>query len=77
MLQFDEYKVKLNNLLPQLEELEQALDLDEAERELDMLRGRVRRRRLLGQPWRRPRRSSSSIKQLQNKVESARPSASA
>ena len=27
MLQFDEYKVKLNNLLPQLDELEQALDV--------------------------------------------------
>ena len=37
MLQFDEYKVKLNNLTPALEELAQALDLDGAERELDML----------------------------------------
>ena len=37
MLQFDEYKVKLNNLLPALKELAQALDLDGAERELDML----------------------------------------
>ena len=27
MLQFDEYKVKLNNLAPTLEELGQALDL--------------------------------------------------
>ena len=37
MLQFDEYKVKLNNLLPALKELAQALDLDGAERALDML----------------------------------------
>ena len=37
MLQFDEYKVKLNNLKPELEKLGRALDLDTAERELDML----------------------------------------
>ena len=37
MLQFDEYKVKLNNLAPALGELAQALDLEGAERELDML----------------------------------------
>ena len=37
MLQFDEYKVKLNNLKPELEKLGQALDLEAAERELDML----------------------------------------
>ena len=37
MLQFDEYKVRLNNLAPELEELGQALDLESAERELDML----------------------------------------
>ena len=37
MLQFDEYKVKLNNLLPDLDELEQALNLETAERELDLL----------------------------------------
>jgi len=37
MLQFDEYKVKLNNLSPELAKLAQALDLEAAERELDML----------------------------------------
>lgn len=37
MLQFDEYRIKLNNLLPDLEELGQALGLQAAERELDML----------------------------------------
>ena len=37
MLQFDEYKVKLNNIKPSLDELSQALDLPAAERALDML----------------------------------------
>ena len=37
MLQFDEYRVKLNNLKPDLDELGKALDLDSAERELDEL----------------------------------------
>ena len=37
MLQFDEYKVKINNLKPELEKLGKALDLESAERELDML----------------------------------------
>ena len=50
MLQFDEYKVKLNNLLPQLDDLEQALNLDERRSSGRFLRGPVRRRRLLGQP---------------------------
>lgn len=37
MLQFDEYRGKLNALLPALDELEQALDLESAAQELDML----------------------------------------
>ena len=37
MLQFDEYKVKLNNILPDLEDLNQALGLEAAAREADML----------------------------------------
>ncbi len=37
MLQFDEYRGKLNQLLPILDELEQALDLGRAAQELDML----------------------------------------
>ncbi|MBP3521881.1 MAG: peptide chain release factor 2 [Oscillospiraceae bacterium] len=37
MLQFDEYKVKLNNLKPALEDLGKALDLESAQRELEML----------------------------------------
>ena len=37
MLQFDEYKVKLNNIRPALDDLDQALNLNAAEREIDML----------------------------------------
>ena len=37
MLQFDEYKVKLNNLLPQLDDLEKALNLESAAQEVDFL----------------------------------------
>ena len=37
MLQFDEYRVKLNNLKPELDKLGEALDLDSAARELDEL----------------------------------------
>ncbi len=37
MLQFDEYKVKLNNILPDIEELALALDLESAQQEVDML----------------------------------------
>lgn len=54
MLQFDEYKVKLNNLAPTLEELGQALDLESAERELDMLQAESGRRRILEQPGEGP-----------------------
>ena len=37
MLQFDEYKVKRNDLKPELDELEQALGLEAAQREAEML----------------------------------------
>ena len=37
MLQFDEYKVKLNNLRPELDDLDQALGLDAARQEAEML----------------------------------------
>ena len=68
MLQFDEYKVKLNNLAPTLEELGRALDLE----------GRsgswICSRRSLppmasGTTWRRHRRCSSASRTLQNKVD--------
>ena len=41
MLQFDEYKVKLNNLRPELDELAQALGLETAIREVEMLEERL------------------------------------
>ena len=37
MLQFEEYKIKLNNIKPALDDLAQALDLEAASRELEML----------------------------------------
>ena len=37
MLEFDEYKVRLNNIKPDLEALGEALDLKSAEQEVDML----------------------------------------
>jgi len=37
MLQFDEYKVKLNNIVPDLDDLDQALGLEAAAREVEML----------------------------------------
>ncbi len=37
MIQFDEYKVKLNDLSPALKELREALGLDAAQREVEML----------------------------------------
>ena len=37
MLEFEEYKVKLNNLKPQLEELYESLGLDRAKREVEEL----------------------------------------
>ncbi len=37
MIQYDEYKVKLNNLAPALQELAAALDLDSARAEVEML----------------------------------------
>ena len=37
MLQFDEYKVKLNNIVPDLDDLDQALGLEAAGREVEML----------------------------------------
>ena len=37
MLQFEEYKVKLNNLKPELEELYKSLGLEQAKREVEEL----------------------------------------
>ena len=37
MLQFEEYKVKLNNLKPELEELYRSLGMEQAKREVEEL----------------------------------------
>jgi len=69
MLQFDEYKVKLNNLLPQLDELEQALDLENAAREVDFLEAKSAADGF----WNDPEASQKvlqKLKGLKNKLES-------
>ncbi|MFQ7856678.1 MAG: hypothetical protein ACLRIS_17740 [Flavonifractor plautii] len=54
MLQFDEYKVKLNNLRPELDELDQALGLETAIREVEMLESESAST-AFGTTWRRPK----------------------
>ena len=69
MLQFDEYKVKLNNLLPQLDDLEQALNLDEAARQVDFLEAQC----AADGCWDNPENSQKvlqKLKQEKNKLES-------
>ena len=69
MLQFDEYKVKLNNLLPQLDDLEQALNLDEAARQVDILEAECAADGF----WDNPENSQKvlqKLKQEKNKLES-------
>ena len=69
MLQFDEYKVKLNNLLPQLDDLEQALNLDEAARQVDFLEAQCASDGF----WDNPENSQKvlqKLKQEKNKLES-------
>ena len=69
MLQFDEYKVKLNNLLPQLDDLEQALNLDEAARQVDFLEAQCAADGF----WDNPENSQKvlqKLKQEKNKLES-------
>ncbi len=68
MLEFDEYKVKLNNLKPQMEELKAALDLDGAARELDLLEAQSAAEGF----WDdldRAQRTQQRIKTLQDKME--------
>ena len=61
MLQFDEYKVKLNNLTPALKELAQALDLESASGSWICFRPNLRPMGS-GIIWPRPRRYSSGSK---------------
>ncbi len=68
MLEFDEYKVKLNNLKPQMEELKAALDLDGAARELDLLQAQSAAEGF----WDdldKAQRTQQRIKNLQDKME--------
>ncbi len=68
MLQFDEYKVRLTNILPALEELGHALDLDAAEREVDMLQSQSASDGF----WdnvEKAQKIQQRIKQLQDKME--------
>ena len=68
MLEFDEYKVKLNNLKPQLAELKEALDLDAAERELDLLQAQSAAEGF----WddlQKAQKTQQRIKALQDKME--------
>ncbi len=69
MLQFDEYKVKLNNLAPALEELGQALDLEAAERELDMLQAETAADGFWNN-LEKAQKVQQRIKNLQDKVDS-------
>ena len=69
MLQFDEYKVKLNNLLPQLDELEQALDLESAAREVDFLEAK-RASEGFWNDQKEAQRVEQKLKGLQNKLDS-------
>ena len=55
MLQFDEYKVKLNNLRPELDELDQALGLETAIREVEMLESESASDGFWGQPGEGPK----------------------
>ena len=76
MLQFDEYKVKLNNLRPELDELDQALGLETAIREVEMLDRRALPT-AFGTTWRRPKRCSSGSSNYGTRLrasKSARPS---
>ena len=69
MLQFDEYKVKLNNLRPQLDELEKALNLDSTAQEVDFLEAESASDGF----WDNPETSQrvlQKLKQLKSKLES-------
>ncbi len=68
MLQFDEYKVKLNNLRPELEDLDQALGLEAAQREAEMLESESASDGF----WdnlEKAQRVQQRVKQLRNKIE--------
>ena len=68
MLQFDEYKVKLNNLRPELDDLDQALGLEAAIREAEMLESESASDGF----WdnlEKAQKVQQRVKQLRNKIE--------
>ena len=68
MIQFEEYKVKLNNLAPTLEELGEALDLDAAGRELEQLEAASGADRFWDD-MQNAQQTLQKIKRLKNKIE--------
>ena len=60
MLQFEEYKVKLNNLKPEIEGLDKALGIEQAKREVEELEIKS------SQPgfWDNPEESQKSVPRM-------------
>ncbi len=67
-IEFDDYKVKLNNLAPTLEELGKALGLEEAEREVDMLQAQSASEGFWDN-MEKALKVQQRLKQLQDKIE--------
>ncbi len=67
-IEFDNYKVKLNNLAPALEELSQALGLEEAEQEVDMLQAQSAAEGFWDN-MEKALKVQQRLKQLQDKIE--------
>ena len=68
MIEFDEYKVKLNNLKPALEALGISLKLDDAQRELDELRAATEAPEFWNDVQ-GAQKNQQRTKQLQNKID--------
>mgnify|MGYP001029492771 CR=1 FL=1 len=68
MLEFDEYKVWLNNFKPQLETLKASLGLDQAARELDLLQSQSAAPGFWDDPD-KAQKTQQRIKALQDKIE--------
>ena len=68
MIEFEEYKVKLNNLKPTLEELGEALKLSDAQRELDELLA-AQEQDGFWNDVQKAQKNQQRVKQLQGKIE--------
>jgi len=68
MIEFDEYKVKLNNLKPTLANLGESLKLDDARRELDELRAATEAPEFWSDVQ-AAQKNQQRTKQLQNKID--------